>query len=107
MKGFNTLIPPGQEYLSPSTRTQTQDRGEYSGPGRLGRSQESVEVYDQVVTRFGDDPNSPYASRWPKHWSTKGLLLGQLHFGDDPALRELAAMAQKIKMMFARRSTQF
>ncbi|MCA1696842.1 MAG: hypothetical protein LC749_20115 [Actinobacteria bacterium] len=77
---------------------------EYSGPGQLGRSQESVEVYDQVVTRFGDDLNSPYASRWPKHWSTKGLLLEQLHFGDDSALRELAAIAQKIKRCFARRA---
>ncbi len=97
MKCFNTLILSGHEHFSLSTRTQTQDCGEYSGPGRLGRPQESVEVYNQVVTPFGDDLNFPYASGWPKHWSTKGLLLGQLHFGDDSALRKLAAIAQKIK----------
>jgi tetratricopeptide (TPR) repeat protein len=80
--------------------------------GQLDRSQKEIEVYDQVVERFGDDP--ALREQVANALYNKGVRLGQLdrsqeatevydqvveRFGDDPtpAIRELAAMARRMK----------
>ncbi|MGH3791902.1 MAG: hypothetical protein ACRDQ9_14135, partial [Pseudonocardiaceae bacterium] len=77
-------------------------------------SEEEVEVYDQVVARFGADPEPALREQVAKALVNKGVTLGQLdrseeavevydqvvaRFGADlePAVRELAAMARKMK----------
>ncbi|MBI2303537.1 MAG: tetratricopeptide repeat protein [Chloroflexi bacterium] len=78
--------------------------------GQLGRSQEEVAVYDEVVRRFGEDSAPALREPVAKALFNKGVALGQLgrseeavavydevvrRFGEDsaPALREPVAKA--------------
>ncbi|MGH3791703.1 MAG: tetratricopeptide repeat-containing S1 family peptidase, partial [Pseudonocardiaceae bacterium] len=78
--------------------------------GQLDRSEEAVEVYDQVVARFGADPEPALREQVAQALYNKGVTLGQLdrseeevevydqvvaRFGADPepALREQVAGA--------------
>ena len=82
--------------------------------GQLDRSEEEIAVYDQVVTRFGADPEPALREQVAGALVNKGVRLGQLdrseeaiavydqvvtRFGADPepALREQVAMAQRAK----------
>ena len=68
--------------------------------GVLGRSDDAVAAYDEVISRFGDDPAAALREQVATALDNKGTTLGQLgrsddevaaydevisRFGDDPA----------------------
>src|SRR5260370_307258 len=78
--------------------------------GQLGRFEEEVEVYDEVVARFGDAPEPAPREQVAKALVNKSIMLGELgrfeeevevydevvaRFGDapEPAMRAWVAMA--------------
>ncbi|MGH3751826.1 MAG: trypsin-like peptidase domain-containing protein [Pseudonocardiaceae bacterium] len=82
--------------------------------GQLDRSEEEIEVYEQVAARFGDDPQPALREQVAQALVNQGVTLGQLdrseeeievyeqvaaRFGDDPqpAVREVAEMARRMK----------
>ena len=72
--------------------------------GELGRSEEAVAAYDQVLDRYGDDPAPALREQAAKALNNKGVTLGDLgrseeaiaaydqvldRYGNDPALRDV------------------
>ena len=82
--------------------------------GQLGKNEEAIKTYDEVISRFGDSPEPALKAQVAMALNNKGVCLGQLgrneeeiktydevisRFGDspEPALKAQVAMARSMK----------
>jgi tetratricopeptide (TPR) repeat protein len=66
--------------------------------GELGRSEEAIEVYGQVVARYGDRPEAPLAEQVARALGALSLILGEAGLWKESlsaAERSLAILEQR------------